>query len=536
MVLYMKSRLISILISILILLTGCNTEEPRTAITVRVVADGRERVWQNFEPITVEQFLREPAVGIEVGALDRMNPEPWTQIFDGIIITIVRVTEDIECDDVEIPYRQDRRPWEGLEPGEERIGQAGQNGVEQICYRVTSEDGEAQNRVEIERIVTIDPQDEIIYVGPTTLLEPVSVTGTLVYINNGNAWMIRGNSTAKRPLTVTGDLDARVFSLSSDGRQLLIARTNDDEARLSNQLWLIPDISAEPPDILPLTPQDVLYAELVPEETNTISYSTAEPRPAAPGWTALNDLLVMRIDPQTGEHISFREVLDRSTNGGPYGWWGMQYDWSPDGNYLAWIRADSVGLVDLETGDLGAPLLEYAPLQTLSDWSWRTTVSWSMDNSLLVAAIHGPPFGDEPRDKSIIFDIAATAVDGSFTTTVVEKAGIFSGPTYSPQVANPDSPFPRGYLAYLRAREWDESIRGEYDLVIADRDGSNARVIFPSPGQPGLVAQTGELAWSPDGRQLAFIYLDDLWIADVETAIAHQLTQDHGASKPVWRQ
>lgn len=505
-------------------------------MTVRVIADGRERVWQNFEPITVEQFLRESAVGIEVGPLDRMVPEPWTQIFDGVIITIVRVTEEQECEDFEVPYRQERRPTEGLEPGEERIGQAGQNGVEQICYRVTYEDGEQRDRVEISRIVTIGPQNEVVFVGPTTLLEPVSVPGTLVYINNGNAWMIRGNSTSKRPLTVSGDLDRRVFSISSDGRQLLVARENDDEAPLSNQLWLIPDVSAESPELLPLTPQDVLYAEWVPGETNTISYSTAEPRAAAPGWTALNDLLIMRIDPQTGEHINFTEVLDRSTNGGPYGWWGMQFDWSPDGNHLAWIRADAVGLVDLEEGQLGTTLLDYDPLRTLSDWSWRTTVSWAMDSSLLVATVHGPPFGDEPGDASIIFDIAAAAVDGSFTTTVVEKTGVFSAPAYSPQVADPDSPFPRGYLAYLQARDWEESINGEYDLVVADRDGSNARVVFPPLGQPGLDPQIGDLAWSPDGRQLAFIYLKNLWIVDVETGVAHQLTQDLGASKPVWQQ
>jgi resuscitation-promoting factor RpfB len=529
----MKSKLIVVLLTVLVLLVGCNTQETQTAINVRVVADDRGRDYQYFEPITVEQFLDEAE--IEVGTLDRMSPQPWTQIYDGITITIVRVTEDGECQEVEIPYRQERRQAEGIADDEERVVQAGQNGLEEICYRLTFEDGELQSRAEISRTITIEPQNEIIYIAPTTELEPVSITGTLAYINNKNAWMMRGNSINKRPLTVTGDLDRQVFSLSADGRQLLIARTNDDEEPFGNQLWLIPDITVDEPALVPLIPQDVLYAAWMPEESNVISYSTAEPRDSQPGWSAANDFWRMRINPQTGEHISFTEILDRSTGGGPYGWWGMQYKWSPDGNYLAWIRADSVGLVNLESGELvDPPLLEYDFLNPLQDWSWRTTVSWSMDNSLIIATVHGPPYGNEPAETSTVFDIAVAAVDGSFSATIIEKTGIWAAPAYSPQVYNADDPFPIGYLAYLQAREWDESINGEYDLVIADRDGSNARVIFPPPGQPGIGGQFGELAWSPDGQQLGFIYLRNLWIVNVETGIAYQLTQDGGASKPVW--
>ena len=117
----MKPNLFWLCIFVLAFIAGCNTEEPQTAITVRVIADGRQRVYQIFEPNTVEQFLREPEVAIELSPLDRMNPEPWTQLFDGIIITIVRVTENIECVEGEIPYRQENQPVEGLEPGEKVV-------------------------------------------------------------------------------------------------------------------------------------------------------------------------------------------------------------------------------------------------------------------------------------------------------------------------------------------------------------------------------------------------------------------------------
>ena len=134
-----------------------------------------------------------------------------------------------------------------------------------------------------------------------------------------------------------------------------------------------------------------------------------------------------------------------------------------------------------------------------------------------------------------MFDVAVVAIDGTLTANIAERTGIWSIPQYSPEVISEDSQFPIGYIAYLKARQWEDSRTGEYDLVVADRDGSNERVIFPpSTQQPGLSAQIGELAWSPDGQQVAFIYLGNLWIIDVESEVAHQLTVDGGASRPVW--
>ncbi len=529
------NRLFLVLFTVLSVLfsTGCTTQEA-PAIIVSLVADGVERVYQYSEPITVEQFLQQAQV--EINTLDRINPQPWTQIFDGIRITVVRVVETEECEDVELQYQEQIRLVEGLRADERQTAQVGRSGIEEVCYRVRIEDGQRRDPVEISRVVRIEPQDQIVWVGPSTELEPIPINGTLAYISNQNAWIMRGSSTTKRPLTTSADLDSRVFNLSDDGRQLLIARTDESSDEFSNRLWIINDTTVENPEPVLLTPQDVLYAEWRPGVNNTISYSTGESRQAPPGWQALNDLWIMRIDPQSGNQINIEQVLERST-GGLYGWWGRQYEWSPDGTRLAWVQADSIGLVDLQTGTLGEPLMRYAELRPLGDWSWRTTVSWSPDNSLILTTIHGTPFGNERPEDSPVFDIAFTASDGSFSGTMIDRAGIWSSPRFSPEVVT-DSPFPKGYIAYLRSREWEESIRGEYELVIADRDGSNARVIFPPAGQTGLRAQqfAQDFTWSPDGRQIALIYLGNLWVVDVETSIAHQLTQDGGASKPVWAQ
>jgi Tol biopolymer transport system component len=134
-----------------------------------------------------------------------------------------------------------------------------------------------------------------------------------------------------------------------------------------------------------------------------------------------------------------------------------------------------------------------------------------------------------------VFNVAVANADGSFSAEIVPNAGIWASPRYSPTFSQGNSGMPSGYIAYLRARDIANSInpQAEYDLVVADRDGSNARVVFPESGQPGLTAPQN-LAWSPDARQIAYIYQGNLWVVDVMSGVAHQLTLDGAASHPVW--
>jgi resuscitation-promoting factor RpfB len=509
-------------------LAGCAQEEP-TIFVVRLQVDGSEYVYQHTEPITVEQFIGE-AEEVELSNLDRVYPEPWTQIYDGIRITIIRVAEEEYCEEIEISYREETQPLEGLAPGEQRMAQQGENGIEQICYRVQVENGEQQEPTEISRIVLQESIDEIIYVGPIQELEPVPIMGTLAYVGNRNAWIIRGNSTRKRLLTTTGDLDRRVFALSENGEQLIFTRETPEDATF-NQLWIVPDTITVETEVIRLVPQDILYGEWVPNAENTISYSTAEKQNATPGWRAFNDLWIMTIDPETGDQIRIEQLLDQSS-GGIYGWWGTSFKWSPDGSQLAWVRADSIGLVDLEVGELTSPpLFQFSEFNPLQNWSWRADISWSPDGNLLMATTHGPPIGNEAPATSPVFDIQVTNVEENYQIMLVDKAGIWSSPKFSPSLPNVES-----RIAYLQARQWDTSISGEYDLAVADRDGSNAQVVFPEATQPGLTAQefAQDFTWSPDGKQIALIYQGDLWVVDVDSGSAYRITQDGGASNPVW--
>lgn len=523
------------LLLILFLAAACRPQVEQETYIVSLVADGRERRFQLAEPFTVEEFLRQPDVNVEIGENDRLTPPRFTQLTDQMRITIVRVTEETICEQENIPYEQETILNEGLQPGEQRILQVGKNGIQEVCYRITYEDGIAGSRIRTGQPTVIEaPTNEIVIVGLETTVEPVPVVGTLAYINNNNAWVIQGNSINKRPLTTTGNLDGLVLSLSSNGQYLIYTADPVNDEEFINELWLIATIGNLPP--VQLVPTDVLYAEWMPEQENTISYSTGEVQAIFPFWDALNNVLTIRVDPTTGESLNVRQIVPESL-GGLSGWWGTVYKWSPDGTRLAWVRADSAGIVG-EEGEF-IPLVEYALFRTSQNWSWRANISWSWDGQLLLTTGHGDPLGSEPAEASPVFDIVATSIDNSFEVSVAESAGMWAGAQFSPRLSRPDTRYEYGYMAYLRAREPYNSINGEYDLVVADRDGSNARVIFPPSGQPGIQSQiTGltahDFAWSPDARQIAVIYQGNLWIVDVETQVAHQMTFDGQSKFPIW--
>jgi hypothetical protein len=530
----MMAKRVVIFLLVVLTMAGCDQpQQAQPSMLVSLVVDGVERTYEYDYPVTVEQFLADAEV--ELGELDRPSVPLYTQITDGMRVTIVRVREETDCQRSVVAYEVQRIPNEALQPGEEFLGRAGQNGEEEICYRVRIEDGVRLAPQEISRTTITEAQNEIIYVGPNQQLDPIAVNGTLAYISNGNVWMMRGSSATKRPLTNSGDLDQRVFSLSADGRQLIFTRDISTDVVLDNELWYIPDTSLNTPVSLQLLPTDLLYAEWIPGGENTISYSTAEGRDVSPFWRANNDLWVMRLEPNSGEPLEIREVVTESIRG-LYDWWGTRFQWSPDGQRIACAQADGVGILDTEANEC-VLFVRYAPY-TVSEWSWRTTLSWSPDGTQLLTTVHGDPIGDESAANSPAFHVTVADTAGSFQADIVENAGIWSTPRYSPLITPTDSLYPSGYLAYLRARVWDNNINAlaEYDLVVADRDGSNARVIFPQPEQPGLTAQgyAQDFVWSPDGTQIALIYQGDLWIVDVETGVAHRLTLDGAASKPVW--
>lgn len=525
-----RTGALTLLAVLLLLLAACQTAQtPEMVITLAV--DGREIALPQKNPVTVGEILRRQE--IELGPLDQINPPEYSQITDGMRITVARVREDSECDETEIPFERRTIPNEALAPGETRLAQPGQSGIEQTCYRVVFIDNVRQDPIPVSRVPLREPQDEIVYAGPSGELDPVTIDGTLAYLSNNNVWAMRGGSTSKRPLTETSDADGRVLALTADGRGLLFTRTAPDEAgAIFNQLWLIEDTTVNSPPVA-LVPQNVLSAAWVPNQPDTISYSTGEESAAAPGWRANNDLFLMAIDPGSGQALSVHPLV-APTSAGLYSWWGTDYTWSPSGDLLAWVRADSMGFVDQSTGAFST-LLSYPVFETRQSWSWRATVSYAPDEQTILTTVHGEPIGNEPPQTSPVFHVAVADVDGAFNADMARNTGIWSQPVYSPAFTDPATGGQTWRIAYLRTRNLANSINqgAEYDLMVADRDGSNARAVFPPPGQSGLNA-SAEPVWSPDGSHVAFIYQGNLWVVDVASGVANQLTLDGAASNPVW--
>ena len=524
-----------LILMLIVVLTGCRQEAPPPKFLVSVVSDGRERTFQLTESMTVEEFLKQADVNIDVGNTDRLTPPRFTQLSDGSRITIVRVTEENKCESEEIPYSPERFMNEGLAPGEQRLVQTGINGMQEVCYRILYNDGVAGERLQVGQPKILQaPQNEMIFVGIETNPEPVTVNGTLVYINNQNAWVIQGSSLNKRPLTTTSNLDSLVLALAPDGRTLIYTADPVDEKEFVNELWLMGTGEESQPVKTSLT--DVLFAEWKPGEEDTISYSTGEVQAISPFWKALNNIWLMRVDTTTGQSLNIQPIVEESPSG-LYSWWGTVYKWSPDGNTLAWARADAAGIIGPE-GAL-VPLVTYSYFRTTQNWSWRANLSWSWDSQLLVTTTHGEPLGSEPSETSPVFHVVATDLADTFEATIVNSAGMWTAPQFSPKWNEPGRKYEYGALAYLKARDPYNSINGEYDLVVADRDGSNAKILFPPAGQPGIITgfvglTTQQYAWSPDGRQIALIYDGNLWVVDVATQVAHQLTFDKQSKFPVW--
>ena len=532
---------------LLLLITACEDSGVGGSddFSITVVVDEGRQVYRWTKPISVGQFLEE--VGVIVGPDDEVNPLLQTQVRDGMRITVTRVVYSEPCETEPLPFETEVRPTQLLSPGEQQVIETGVNGTVQICYRETYKDGVRASRVEINRVVVVEPRNEIIYEGAERLETFIPIEGVLAFISNNQAWIIDGNTSNLLPLTEGQMLDGRVFDLSTDGGQLLytVATPDESDPVFSNELWAVLDVDATRPQSVQLLPEDVRFAQWVPaQRAYTVSYSTATPTIDNTGWRAFNDLHLMQINPDTGEVLTggFEEVVS-SNMLGTYAYWGRRFAWSTDGTQLAWANADGVGLVNIENPVGGSPefitlldFYEYAPLpeQLQGSSVWVPTLSWSPDGNL-VTTVHGQPYSEEDPEDSIIFDLAVIDVDDDWhVNPFFSQSGIWSVPTYSPFFEGDDGT-PTYQIAFFKAREPLNSPGSQYDVWVMDRDGSNARVLFPGEGRPGVRPDPEDgIVWSPSARQIALIHQGNLWIVDVQTGQSTQITSDGQASRPRW--
>lgn len=531
--------------ALLISLSACSSLTPSPPptpagnVTLTITADGQTQTYTAPPGFTLREALAH--LSVVLGELDRVAPPLYTVVSEGLAVTITRVTESFEIEQAVVPYTTEIVKSDFVREGERQLLQVGSTGLEEITYRITFEDGVQVSRSRVKRTLLVEAVPEKILVGSQASFTLVPLTGTLLYLNGGNAWLMRQNSGQRQLVTTSSDLDGVIFELSPDGRWLLYSRAVTNSATVFNTLWAMP-LTSELTTTLPISlpVNNVRYAEWHPTQTTTptIAYSTYLKISRTPGWQANNDLWLVGwgLDPKTKKTIFITDTVQEISSGGPYGWWGTGYAFSPDGTRIAYARTDSIGVIDLAT-KTATELTRFTAYNTHADWAWFPQVRWTPDGALIYAVTHGEPFGFEAPEDSTVFNLSALLTTSGQRFDLVPRAGMFANPVPSP--VSPLSPTtaslaapPR--IAFLQAVEPDNSPFSRYRLMVMDRDGSNIRTLFPSPDQPGLSEKETQAAWSPDALRLAVVYGGNVWLVDPDTGLAQQLTGDGQSGRVEW--
>ncbi len=540
-------------------LSGClapQVSQAETRITISITADGATEQIQLTSGSTVAQALE--IAGVILGSLDRVEPQPYAALRDGDQVRVTRVREEFEVITEPIPFQSQVVRSETLPEGQERLLQPGKDGLREITIRRVYEDGRETLQAVVKRTVLELPQPEIRMIGAQNPFSPLPITGRLAYLAGGNAWVMEGNTGNRRALVTTGDLDGCIFSLSPKGDWLLFTRRSTRPAEEEiNTLWVV---SLTQPNARPIdlrVSNVVHYASWVPNSATSVAYSTVEPRAQAPGWQANNDLYFVKFG--TNGVVGKPAKILETNSGGIYGWWGTQFIWSPDGIRLAYSRPDQVGLVSLED-KVQIPLLDITPLKardsaalatggptspcpqpqnlpSLDNWTLIPGLTWGADGRTLFLVNHAPPPALVDAEQSPFFDLYAYSLANPAEVTLARQVGMFASPAASSLRVDGNE---KSYmLAYLQAILPEQSDTSRYRLVVMDRDGSDRRVLFPPPGSLGMEPQTP--LWAPKplsddaGDFIAVIYQGNLWLIDVATSQARQVTGDGQIIRIDWR-
>jgi resuscitation-promoting factor RpfB len=511
--------------------SACNQGEPNSeSLNVTITSDGTAQEINASLGMTVQNALS--LANITLNNLDRVEPPQGTLLTKGLQIAVIRVHEDFEYEETSISFEHQTVRNETLPEGQTLLIQSGINGVQKITYRTLYENDVEVSRNILKTETIQEAQPEIIMIGIQTPFVTFPISGKLVFLTTGNAWLMEASSSNRTPIITTGDLDGRVFSLSPDSNWLLYTRKPDTGSTDKiNTLWVV-NLLENPLRPISLRIDNVVsFADWVPGMPMTITYSTAEFRSTAPGWQANNDLELLTFD-STGMYLRKEEIIEANA-GGIYGWWGTDFAWSPDGSMLAYARPDQVGLVDLDRHEL-IPYLNLIPLQTQGDWAWVPGITWSPDMSTLYTVTHQPQEGYPNNETSPLFDISAIVIayNGN-TIDMVNQSGVFSYPVSSPFFNDGNY-----QITYLQAVFPDQSYNSHYRLTIMDRDGSNKMVLFPPEGSTGIEPQ--KILWQPGTQSgedplVALIYDGNLWLVNTVTGASNQITGDGSITRMDWK-
>lgn len=468
------------------------------------------------------------ALQFQFTADDIITPPEDFILNDEAEIRIISVTHSEETVEQVIPYESQTVRNETLPDGETYMIQMGKNGIELVTTRYTYQDGELTAKTISNRSVLQEAVPEILMLGAQADYASLRIPGKVLFVSNGNIWMMEGTTENRTALVTTGDVDGRILDLSSTGEWLLFTRKTKDDA--INSLWMI-SLSQQDAEPISLRIQNIVhFAEWLPGDALRVIYSTAEPIDSAPGWRANNDLR-MQLVGETGVHLVFEEILPPDLSGA-YSWWGTEFHLSSDARTILFSNPEAIGTVDRLTGEK-KKLISILPYdKTRSDWAWVPGVDWIAGDDRIVFSYHGDISGFSESYDPSDYNLGILTLDEEQPTPLIQKTGLFSYPVCSPLFSDGTV-----WIAYLQTLTPTQNEANRYRIMVTDLTGTETNVVFPAEEDAYIAPQL--VVWAPgedrDSTWLAFLSQKNLWIVNPFTGVYNQITSDQSIEAFIWR-
>jgi 3D (Asp-Asp-Asp) domain-containing protein len=148
-------------------------------ISVTIIEGGKEqkREIEVADKATVREAIN--ACGFTLGELDRLFPDPDSEVYHNQRIRITRVRAETRTRTTAIAPEVRYRPTPALKPGQTKTESNGKSGKIEISERVWFKDGQVSGREKLGQEIVSQPEDKVIAVGA----RPYYMPGKIPYHN-----------------------------------------------------------------------------------------------------------------------------------------------------------------------------------------------------------------------------------------------------------------------------------------------------------------------------------------------------------------
>ncbi|MDI6600912.1 MAG: ubiquitin-like domain-containing protein [Thermoanaerobacteraceae bacterium] len=169
---------------------------------------------------TVGDFLK--AKGIVLGDKDKVFPNPDDRLVPYVNVKITRIEEKTLVEQKKLPYDVTKRENRNMDQGTTKVVQEGEEGLAEVTYNVTYEDGKEKTREVLAERIIKQPLSKIVEVGTLGVLktsrgDTIRYTKQLTMI--ATAYDATYESTGKRP----GDRDYGITYTGVPVREGIVA-------------------------------------------------------------------------------------------------------------------------------------------------------------------------------------------------------------------------------------------------------------------------------------------------------------------------